>query len=598
MPNKIVNGLSSVFLFLVFFLKDLNTLMAQTTMMNIDARKTWSLNGIWQIIIDPSDAGDYRQVWLEKKPIKKTDFVEYSFDGGPTLQVPGDFNTQMPELTYEEITIWYKKTFSFKRNPDKRLFLHFGSVNYKADVYLNGLKLGSHEGGFTPFQFEITDLVKDGDNSIIVKVNNKRLKEGLPGLGYDWFNYGGITREVNLIETNHSFIENYFIQLRKKSNNEVSGWIRLNGNKKSENIRIIIPDLKVNYQSKSNQNGFANVHFSSAIQLWSPQNPKLYHVIIQSETDTVTDEIGFRNIEVDGTKILLNGKSIFLKAVNIHEEKPFKAARAFNETDDSILLSWARELGCNLVRLVHYPHNEHMVKLAEKMGLMVWEEIPVYQHIEFSAPGMQEKMQTMMKEMIGRDRNRCSVVIWSLSNETFSSTPDRDKSLIELSKQCRVQDSTRLVTSVINDQHYENNTIHVWDSLYKYFDFMAINEYLGWYVPWQGKPTDTKWDMIYQKPVFISEFGGEAKYGSNFGPKDEASSWSEEYQEQIYKDQISLFNITPSLAGVCAWVLVDYRSPVRMHPVYQNGYNRKGLLSEKGEKKKAWYVLKQFYEGK
>jgi beta-glucuronidase len=590
---------SDIFILLsIFILTGLNSLMAQTAMMNVDARKTWSLNGSWQAIIDPADAGDYRQVWLEKKPVKKTDFVEYSFEGGPTLQVPGDFNTQMPELTYEECTVWYKKTFSFNRNPDKRLFLHFDAVNYKADVYLNGLKLGSHEGGFTPFQFEITDMVKEGQNSIVVKVNNKRVKDGLPGLGYDWFNYGGVTREVNLIETNHSFIQNYFVQLKKKSSNEVMGWVRLNGNKKPENIRIIIPELKVNYQSKANMEGVAAVNFSAAFQLWSPQNPKLYHVIIQSETDTITDKIGFRNIEVNGTNILLNGKSIFLKAVNIHEERPMKAARALTDADDSILLSWAKDLGCNLVRLVHYPHNEHMVKQAEKMGLMVWEEIPVYQNIEFSAIGMQQKMQTMMNEMISRDRNRCGVVIWSLSNETNSSTPDRDKNLMELSKQCRLQDSTRLVTSVINDQHYANNTMHVWDSLYKYFDIMAINEYLGWYVPWQGKPADTKWDMVYQKPVFISEFGGEAKYGSNFGPKDEASSWSEEYQEQIYKDQITLFGVTPNLAGVCAWVLVDYRSPVRMHPVYQNGYNRKGLLSEKGEKKKAWYVLNQFYEGR
>jgi beta-glucuronidase len=255
-------------------------------------------------------------------------------------------------------------------------------------------------------------------------------------------------------------------------------------------------------------------------------------------------------------------------------------------------------LGCNLVRLAHYPHNEHMVRLAEKMGLMVWDEIPVYQHIEFAAPGVPQKMERVMNEMIRRDRNRCGVVIWSLSNETFSSTPDRDKQLLELSQKCRLVDSTRLITSVINDQSYEQNTLHLWDTLYRYFDVIAVNEYLGWYVPWQGKPSETRWKLDFHKPMIISEFGGEAKYGSNFGPKDEASSWSEEYQEQIYKDQITLFGNTPNLAGVCAWLLIDYRSPVRMHPVYQQGYNRKGLLSEKGEKKKAWYVLKDYYNSR
>ena len=202
-----------------------------------------------------------------------------------------------------------------------------------------------------------------------------------------------------------------------------------------------------------------------------------------------------------------------------------------------------------------------------------------------------------MSEMIRRDKNRCGVVIWSLSNETNSS-PDRDRALIELSKQCRLLDSTRLITSVINDQHYKNDSIHVWDTLYKYFDVMSINEYLGWYVPWQGKPAETKWQLVYQKPIIISEFGGEAKFGSHKGPVDEAASWSEEYQEQIYKDQLRLFSVTPNLSGVCAWILVDYHSPTRLHPVYQQGYNRKGLLSELGEKKKAWYILNQYYKDK
>jgi beta-glucuronidase len=585
--------------FIIFFIIILtgSNLQAQEAMVNVVARKLISLNGSWDAIIDPAGVGDWRQIWLEKKPEKKTDFIEYSFDGGPSLQVPGDFNTQMPELTFEECTVWYRKIFNYKKDTSRRLFLHFGAVNYIADVYLNGKKLGSHEGGFTPFQFELTDLVKQGRNSIVVKVNNQRVKEGLPGLGYDWFNYGGITRDVNLIVTPQRFIEDYFIQLGKHSFKEINGWIKLNGNQGIQDVRIRIPEIKLDKIYKSDQDGNVQVNFSAAFQLWSPENPKLYDVFIESETDTVADHIGFRNIEVKGTQILLNGKPIFIRAVNIHEEKPMKAGRANSAADARILLGWAKELGCNLVRLAHYPHNEYMVKMAEQMGIMVWDEIPVYQQIQFASPAVQQKMDQMMTEMIRRDKNRCGVIIWSLSNETNSS-PDRDKSLIDLSKKCRLLDSTRLITSVINDQQYKNNMIRVWDTLYKYFDVMSINEYLGWYVPWQGKPADIKWEFVYQKPVIISEFGGEAKFASNTGPKDEASSWSEEYQEQIYKDQVTLFNVTPNLAGVCAWILVDYHSPTRMHPVYQQGYNRKGLLSELGEKKKAWYVLNQYYRDK
>lgn len=577
-------------------ISDFNSVYAQSAMINVSARHCTNLNGKWQVIIDPAGAGDWRQVWKEKKPEKKTDFFEYSFEGGPVFNVPGDFNSQMTELKYFEGTVWYKKSFDYNPDKNKRLFLHFGAVNYLADVYLNGNLLGKHEGGFTPFQFEITNSVHNGGNSIVVRVNNQRLKDGIPGLGFDWFNYGGITRDVNLVETDNSFISDYFIQLKKHSFNEVQGWVKLNGAHSRQNVEIKIPELKIVYKSKSDDTGLAEVKFSSGFDLWSPENPRLYKIIIQCETDTIVDNIGFRSIEAKGSKILLNGKPVFLKGINIHEENPFRVARAFSESDASILLTWAKELGCNMVRLAHYPHNEYMIRLAEKMGIMVWDEIPVYQQVEFSTPGVSNKMDLMMREMINRDKNRCGVIVWSLSNET-SPSPSRDRALVNLSDKCRQLDSTRLITSVINDQHYNNNAINVWDTLYRHFDIISLNEYLGWYVPWQGRPEDVKWNFVCKdKPIVISEFGGEALYGNNKGPKDEAASWSEEYQEQIFKDQVEMLKAIPDLCGTFPWLLVDYRSPGRMHPVYQNGWNRKGLLSDHGDKKKAWYILKAYYE--
>jgi beta-glucuronidase len=302
---------------------------------------------------------------------------------------------------------------------------------------------------------------------------------------------------------------------------------------------------------------------------------------------------------VKGSKILLNGKPVFLKAVNIHEENPYKGARACSKQDADLLLNAAKELGCNLVRLAHYPHNENMVKEAEKMGLMVWSELPVYQHIEFADSAVTAKMETMLEEMVRRDKNRCAVVIWSLSNETYPGTPNRDKALVALTQQCRALDSTRLITHVTNTQRYQNNTFDVWDPLYRWCDFISLNEYIGWYVPWQGKPADTKWNLVCpEKPVFISEFGGEALYGSHYGPADEAAYFTEAYQASIYTAQLEMFNTVPNLCGVCPWLLFDYRSPGRMHPVYQQGYNRKGLLSDKGQKKKAWYIMQAYYQQK
>jgi beta-glucuronidase len=593
--NTFFKGYKALMLLIV-----LNTCYAfgQTAMINTQARNTKSLNGYWQVIIDPGGGGDWRKVWEEKKPQKKTDFIEYSFDGGPMLKVPGDFNSQRCELTYVEGTVWYKKQFNYTLKSDKRLFLHFGAVNYLAEVYLNGEKIGSHEGGFTPFQFEITNKVQKGENTVIVKVNNNRKGNGLPSYGYDWFNYGGITRSVDLIETANTYVEDYSLQLKKGSLNNVLGWIQLDGTKKVQKLTVHIPELKISQKTKSNNAGLASVNFKADFKLWSPENPKRYKVIIESETDTVTDNIGFRSIEVKGNKVLLNGNPIFLKAVNIHEENPYKGARAYSIDDAKILLNAAKELGCNLVRLAHYPHAENMVSLAEEMGLMVWDEIPVYQHIQFADSVVPNKLETMLNEMVRRDKNRCGVVLWSLSNETYPGTPNRNEALIELTQKCKAMDSTRLIVHVINTQSYANNKFKVWDPLYEYSDLVALNEYIGWYIPWQGKPSETKWNIVFpNKPVFISEFGGEALYGSK-GPIDEAAYWTEEYQANIYKDQIEMFNTIPNLCGVCPWLLFDYRSLGRMNQVYQNGYNRKGLISEKGQKKKAWYIMNEYYKTK
>jgi beta-glucuronidase len=582
---------------LVSFLTD--NLYGQTAMINYQARNAISLNGDWNVIIDPTGIGEWRKVWLEQKPQDKSEFYEYSFEGGPVLKVPGDFNSQMPELKWYEGTVWYKKQFTCSLKKGRRMFLHFGAVNYFADVFLNGKKIGSHEGGFTPFQFEITGAVKAGTNAIVVKAINCRQHNGLPGNGYDWMNYGGITREVQLIETGSTYIEDYSIQLKKGSLQHVAGWIQLNGLQSQQTITIKIPELKILYKSQTNQNGFAQLEFPAFIKLWSPETPKLYKVIIESLTDTVIDRIGFRSIETKGNKVLLNGKQIFLKAVNIHEENPGKSARACSRQDAIYLLNAAKELGCNLVRLAHYPHNENMVREAERMGLMVWSELPVYQHIEFADSTVPGKMETMLEEMIRRDKNRCGVIIWSLSNETYPGTPNRNKTLIELTIKCKALDSVRMITHVINTQQYLNNSINAWDTLYRYADIVSVNEYLGWYTPWQGRPSDVKWNVVCpDKPVFISEFGGEALYGNNSKPNDEAANWTEEYQAKIYSRQIEMFKTVTNLCGVCPWILFDYRSLGRMHPVFQKGYNRKGLLSEKGKKKKAWYIMKKFYSKK
>ena len=185
----------------------------------------------------------------------------------------------------------------------------------------------------------------------------------------DWWNYGGITRPVTLVEVPETFIQDYSLQLEKGSTRQIKGWIQLNGKQLQQKVTIRIPEAGSNKTFQTDAAGRVEFSFEADLTLWSPENPKLYRVEIASETDHVTNQIGFRSISVQGTEILLNGKSVFLRGINIHEEAPLRSGRAWSEDDARILLGWAKELGCNFVRLAHYPHNEAMIRMADQMGI-------------------------------------------------------------------------------------------------------------------------------------------------------------------------------------------------------------------------------------
>ena len=567
---------------------------------NIPNRNKISLDGKWHIIIDPYEVGyyDYRYkprtdgYFLDQHAKSKSDLVEYNFEKSETLEVPGDWNTQKEKLFLYEGTIWYKKSFNYEAKPGVRAFLYFGAANYDAIVYLNGKKLGEHVGGFTPFNFEATQYLKNGSNFVVVKVDDKRLRDGVPTLDTDWWNYGGLTSDVYLVEEPETFIQDYFIQLKKGSLNEISGWVKLNGNVKKQNISILIPGAGIARIFTSNEDGLAKVNFTSKLKLWSPDDPYLYNVKIASGTDTVNDKIGFRSIETKGTELLLNDKPIFLRGISMHEEAPFRSGRAYSKADDRTLLTWAKELGCNYVRLAHYPYNENMIREAEKMGILLWSEIPVYWTIQWSNPNTLDNALNQLTENITRDKNRAPIIIWSMANETPRSEA-RLKFLKALIDSARKLDPTRLITAA-TETNYNKEKIILDDLLCKYLDVIGVNEYIGWY---SGKPEDAAkkvWVSDYNKPVIISEFGADALYGYH-GDKD--TRWTEEYQANVYKYQIEMLKKIPFLRGVSPWILMDFRSPRRPLPYFQDFYNRKGLISNRGEKKEAFFVLQKFYDG-
>ena len=573
---------------------------------NANGREFTSLNGKWKYVLDPYEQGQigFMPVYENVKQKDKSDRIEYSFDDAQTLWVPGAWDAQKTELSYFEGSIWYRKTFDKSDlSKDKRYFVYVGAANYISTVTLNGKVLGVHEGGFTPFAFEITDQIKEKDNFLIIGVNNSRRKGGIPAPVTDWFNHGGITRDVLLVEMPKTFVSNYFLSLDKNSLNakskQINGKLMLDGESFPEKARIEIPELKVDEEVDIEADGTSNFTISvKNMELWSPKNPKLYDVTISAANDKVTDQIGFRTIETEGKKILLNGEQVFLRGISLHDENPLRADRANSVDDAKLVLGWAKELGCNFIRLAHYPHQENILREADKMGILLWEELPLYWGIDWEDQEVLRKAKQQYSEVINRDYNRASSIIWSIANETTPSD-SRNAFLGAVADHVRSMDSTRLLSAACKkDQPGDGNTAKYYtinDPLMKYLDVVSFNEYLGWY---GGLPDECREKVISSdedKPIIVSEFGGGALQGFH---ADSLTRWSEEFQEYLYHESINMFDKIDGLAGMTPWILVDFMSPLRQLPDVQDGWNRKGLISEKGYKKKAFFELQKYYEKK
>ena len=579
---------------------------------NAASRAGMTLDGKWHVIVDPYENGyyDYRHepydaatpprggYFLDRKPADRSDLVEYDFDASPTLMVPGDWNSQDERLFYYEGSIWYRRTFDFTpSSAEHRVFVRFGAANYQADVYLNGRKLGRHVGGFTPFEYEVTGQVKPAGNSLVVKVDNARHPDAVPTVNTDWWNYGGLTRDVAIVETPAAFIRDYQVALVPGSTRKIAARVQLDGAKSPVRVTLAIRDAGVNASAMSDANGIATFSIDApALVAWSPRNPRLYAVSLAAGDDRIEDRIGFRSIVVRGTDILLNGQPTFLRGISLHEENPLRGGRAYSEEDARQLLRWAQELGCNFVRLAHYPHNEHMARVADEMGLMLWEEVPVYWTIAWDNPATLANAQSQLTELITRDRNRASVIVWSVANETPVSEP-RTRFLKQLVDAARALDSTRLVSAAMEVHADPANPNHriVDDPFGAYTDLLSFNQYVGWYDGLPDKLAQITWSFGYEKPVVISEFGADALQGLHGDP---LTRFSEEYQEDLYRKTLAMLGKIPQWRGTTPWILVDFRSPRRPLPNVQDGWNRKGLIGENGVKKNAFWVLKDFYDRK
>ena len=584
----------------------------QTLLVGVDHRSVTNLDGDWHYLVDQAPA---RDLYTDKGGINDRGYAmnshpnisggphneEYDFATAPTLKVPGDWNTQVAQLFNYEGVLWYERDFDARPKPGMRTFLHVGAANYRSHVWVNQKRVCDHEGGFTPFDCEVTAVLHPGSNFVVIAVDAARLTDGIPSVGYDWYNYGGLTRDVALVTVPTAFIDDYDVHLVHgprwlPGNKELTGYIHVLDAAPGTAVTLDIPEAGVHADLKTDNDGRALFTVkASRVALWSPEIPKLYKVALASgsgaQQDKLTDDIGFRDIRVEGTRILLNGQPIFLNGINVHAEAPIRGGRANSDQDVTTLFSYLKDLHANFARLCHYPNDERMTRAADRNGIMIWSEIPNWQHISFDKPEVYAKDSVMLNEMIRRDRNKASVILWSVSNET-GNNPVRTKFLTDLVNEARKRDSSRLITSALNSEQIVGDIATLSDPLTEVLDVVGVNEYIGWY---GGTPEDaagTHW-VLPKKPIIMSEFGAEAKYG-NHGPDNQR--WTEEQQADIYKEQLIMFSKIPQLRGITPWILMDFRSTTRNIPKLQDGYNRKGLISEHGERKQAFWILQQAYK--
>ncbi len=543
----------------------------------------------------------YRDIDVAAEEAKGgTGFFEFDLDRGPLMTIPSAWNAAAPELRYYDGLIWFQRKFTPKPLDGGRAFLRFEAVNYRAYVYLNGKEIGRHEGGFTPFVMEVTDALRSGENRLTVGVDSAHDAQTIPTPITDWDLYGGITRPVTLVYTPGTFI--YDAVLSLGTNGRITGEVRLNGPQAAgQRVSVAIGTLGT-YSATADANGRAvfDIARPRGLNLWSPEAPTLYDVRFSAAGDVVRDRMGFRTIAVRGNEILLNGKPIFLRGISLHEEE-FGSNPARNMTEQAsraLLTEIKQGLGGNYVRLSHYTHSETTVRLADEMGLLVWSEIPVYWTVDWENPDVLRKALAMQIEAILRDRNRASVVLWSIGNETPVSAP-RTAFHSALADNARAVDPTRLISAALLVERKKvgaEDVTAINDPLADKLDVLAVNTYAGWYGddPLEALP-GLKWSVPADRPLILSEFGADALAGYR---DDGMKKFTEEYQAAYYRNTLAMADRIPTLRGMSPWILKDFQSPRREHPVFQNGWNRKGLVSETGVRKQAFDVLADYYAKK
>lgn len=578
-----------------------------------DVRNKLDLSGIWDFKTDPDEVGE-RSGWSDGLA-----------DARP-MAVPGSWNEQYEDIFNYLGLAWYvKRTYVPQHWREERVFIRVGSANYRGTVYVNGVKAGSHEGGHLPFAFEITELVRwDEENTIAISVENHltptRVPSGnvssplgssfasFPRTTFDFFPFAGIHRPVVLYSVPQDYIEDVTVETGIEG---TDGTVKVNAgiNGDAQTGRAV---LTGNGQRLTAELDFAEGVAETMLtvpeaRLWSDRDPYLYDLTVETESDRYTLQVGIRTVEVDGDRILLNGEPVQMNGFGRHEDF-YASGKGLNlplMVKDYDLMRWT---GANSYRTSHYPYSEEEMQLADREGFLIIDEIPAVS-LQFESDENTEQRTEMalqqLDELIARDKNHPSVLMWCVANEPMPGSLDLEngggqtdypavargrKSLESLLRRARELDPTRLVT-LVGVMGGPSEWLHD-------CDVICLNRYWGWYVNGGELETglanleqelDETW-KTFGRPVIVTEFGTDTVAGMHGHPD---VMWTEEYQADFIRGYLEVAARKDYVAGMQVWNFADFaavQSPMRV-----GGMNLKGAFTRAREPKMAAHVLREFW---
>lgn len=558
-------------------------------------RDLFELNGIW----------DFSREMGKK---------EYSKGFSPEKQVavPSSYNDLFTEEEFRmwDSGVWYQRRFDMpKMLKDERIVLRFNSVSYKGEAFLNGTCLGDHETGYTPFEFDITDLVDfEKENLLCVRVENILSTDTVPmgnlnndpepgqfagqypDTPFDFFPYAGIQRPVMIYTTSKTaWLDSVVVTTQN------DGTVTVTGNVEGSASKVTLSCENASAEVSVEGGAFEASFKIEDVKLWDVWDPNLYNVVIkiQDESGAVLDEytqrFGVRECKVEGDRILLNGKPVYFQGFGRHEDFPI-VGKGLNHSvniRDHELLKW---INANSYRTTHYPYSEELIQLCDEQGILLISEAPAVSiNFEFVTEKTLDAHLKVLAELIERDRNYPSVVMWSVANEATTNRPESVPYFKKLSELVRSMDSTRPVTMITCKAEE--------DLVMEFFDVVGVNLYPGWYhLPGQVKEakedlrnTLEKMYAAFKKPIMITEFGADTISGLHSLP---AEQWSEEYQTDLILGLIEVMRDLDYVVGEHIWNFADFRTAQNFVRV---GGNKKGAFTRDRQPKMVCHFLKKLW---